>query len=131
MSVECSNCGEQVPYAGQVCPFCGHDKSDDKRSAWTQFISGLVGLAIGFMTFDNVLFALLCFFPGYFAGAVYGLFASGKKKPPQAPVAPPTPRAATNDTVENKLAQLKKMHEQGLLTAEEYAAKKADVLAKF
>lgn len=132
--MQCSGCGADISAAGTVCPFCGRDKSDDKRYEWTKFAGGLIGLVIGLMIFDNFLVGLLCFFPGYMAGALIGIVRSSGKKP----VATAKPAAAParelpqqkNDTAD-KLAQLKAMHEQGLLTDDEYARKKADIIDRF
>lgn len=126
--MQCSGCGADISAAGSVCPFCGRDKSDDKRYEWTKFIGGIIGLVIGFSTFDTFLAAVVCFFPGYVAGAIFSGIFSGKKKlsKPEVVSQPTQPKA--KDSVEDKLTQLKKMHEQGLLTAEEYAKKKEEIL---
>src|SRR5690554_311719 len=129
MSVECSNCGAEIPYAGRVCPFCGNEKAQDKRNAWVAFGCGLVGIYIGFSIFDNGLISLFCFFPGYFLDYVFGGFiglAGGKKKQSSTMVdSKPLPQQ--DSPIANKLAQLKQLHEQGLLTDDEYASKKAEI----
>lgn len=131
--MQCSGCGADISAAGTVCPFCGQDKSDDKRYEWTKFVGGLIGLVIGLTIFDNILVGLFCFFPGYVIGAVVDIVRSGKKaaapaKPAAAPARELPPQK--NDTAD-KLAQLKAMHEQGLLTDDEYARKKADIIDRF
>jgi hypothetical protein len=46
----CSNCGKWIPIHGNVCPYCGADKAEDRRlelldrpARWL----GILGLAIG------------------------------------------------------------------------------------
>lgn len=112
--------------AGSVCPYCHRDKSADV--AWTT--ASYVAVAV----------AALGYFVGGFLGAVVGFVVGwaawsaisrrGKAKQPAAPRSPQPSQPAADDSVATKLAQLKQMHEQGLLTAEEYATKKADLLSR-
>lgn len=126
--MQCSGCGADIPVAGSVCPFCGRDKSDDKRFEWAKYIGGIIGLAIGFSAFDGFIVSVLCFFPGYVAGAILGTVLARTSKPSAPkPVSRPV-QPQSSDAATNKLKQLKSMHEQGLLTTEEYARKKAEIL---
>jgi hypothetical protein len=53
--------------------------------------------------------------------------ATAQAPPPQAPPAPPQPRGITaEDTA--RLQELGKLHEQGILTDEEFSAQKAAIL---
>ena len=57
---------------------------------------------------------------------------SSHKSAAEVQVVPPTKSKPTPpDPIASKLAKLKQLHDQGLLTSEEYARKKADILAKF
>lgn len=46
----CSNCGKNIPYTGQVCPFCKVNKTGDKE---TQTISVGVGFVAGIIAYLN------------------------------------------------------------------------------
>ncbi len=54
---------------------------------------------------------------------------SGQTKPPEVQVVT-APLTQADSTVAEKLAQLKQLHEQGLLTDDEFSSKKGDILAK-
>lgn len=128
--MQCSGCGADIPVVGSVCPFRGRDKSDDKRFEWVKLIGGIIGLAIGFSAFDSFLASVVCFFPGYVVGAILGTVLTRTRKPSAPkPVSRPV-HPQSNDLATDKLMQLKRMHEQGLLTAEEFAKKKAEILDK-
>jgi hypothetical protein len=46
----CSNCGKWIPLHGNVCPFCGADKTENRRLELLDKPArrrGIVGLAIG------------------------------------------------------------------------------------
>lgn len=40
--MNCSNCGKTIPFAGNVCPYCGVSKSKDQL----QHVLGMVGIAV-------------------------------------------------------------------------------------
>ena len=40
MEMQCSGCGKKIPFAGNVCPYCHRDKTDDQQNeVEIQFIS--------------------------------------------------------------------------------------------
>ena len=126
--MRCSGCGKDIPFTGAVCPYCQRDKSNDQTTMVVAFIFGAIGGAIGYFIFD--FFGAI---GGFFIGCLIAAFATSGSgtKPPVVQVAPPAPSQKPDDSVAAKLTQLKQLHEQGLLTPEEFAQKKADVLAKF
>ena len=94
-------------------------------------IFALLGGVIGYSFFDSFWGAAGCFFVGYIVGALFGgIFAYSKKSPPKVAASPRPAQLPTTDSVAEKLTQLKQLHDQGLLTAEEYARKKSDILAR-
>jgi hypothetical protein len=125
--MRCSGCGKDVPFGGSVCPYCQRDKSQDQNYTIVAFIFGTVGGAIGYFAFD--FWGAIC---GFFIGciAAAALTLSGKTDPPKVQVADSKPVPA-DSPISDKLAQLKRLHEDGLLTDEEFSAKKSDILAKF
>jgi RNA polymerase subunit RPABC4/transcription elongation factor Spt4 len=45
--IKCSNCGNKIPFDGQVCPFCHADKRPDKAFADTARNWKFLGLVVG------------------------------------------------------------------------------------
>jgi len=43
----CSNCGKNIPFTGNVCPYCHKDKTKDQNIQVLGVLGGLVGLAPG------------------------------------------------------------------------------------
>lgn len=63
----CSNCGKDIPFVGNVCPYCHHNKSGDKQlTAWTVFFS-IVGAGIGIY-----LYGCVGLIVGFIAGGIVG-----------------------------------------------------------
>jgi hypothetical protein len=126
--MHCSGCGKEISFFGSVCPYCHRDKSDDKAFMLYAIVLVPVGCIIGALAF-GIWGGLIGILAGIFAA---GFFSSrkGDAQPPAAKVVAAPTVSESDNSVERKLAQLKKLHEQGLLTAEEFASKKADILAK-
>lgn len=124
--MRCSGCGKDVPFGGKVCPYCQRDKSQDQDYTVLAFILGIIGGVIGYFIF-GFWGALGGLFLGCIAAAA--MTPNGQTKPPEVQVVT-TPPAQTDSTVAEKLAQLKQLHEQGLLTDDEFTNKKSDILAK-
>lgn len=124
----CSGCGKDIPFNGSVCPYCQRDKSKDQAYMVMAFIFSIIGGAIGYFIFG---------FWGVIGGFVLGCIiaavvtSGGGTKAPEVQLAPASQSPEAEDSVATKLAQLKQLHEQGLLTDEEFTNKKADILAKF
>lgn len=121
----CTNCGEDVPMAGKVCPWCGHSKAAD--ASWTMASYVAVGAAV------------VGYFIAGFAGALGG-FAAGwagymllprlKGRISPSNPAQASPPSLSSEPVADKLAQLKQLHDQGLISADEFATKKAELLSR-
>lgn len=62
----CSNCGKDVPFGGNVCPYCGAEKSGDQATYVLAVIGGVIGGVIGFVSYKA---------PGAVIGFLVGIFA--------------------------------------------------------
>ncbi|MGV1119442.1 SHOCT domain-containing protein [Xanthomonas translucens] len=91
------------------------------------FILGLIAGTIGYF-----IFGFWGALSGFFLSSIAAAFTTlgGNTKPPEVQVVS-QPAPEPNESVAAKLTQLKQLHDQGLLTAEEFNSKKADILAKF
>jgi putative oligomerization/nucleic acid binding protein len=89
--------------------------------------AGLLGLAIGGPVW-GLLGALI-------SAVVVGSIVSGqeRKRKAAAPPAPPpqVSREPSVNSAEDALRQLERLRENGLVTPEEYASKKAEILERF
>lgn len=77
--MRCSNCGKDIPFAGQVCPYCHANKSKDQNLTVFAFISGF-GLAIFvYWITQNIFYAFFGLIGGVIIGTI--LFLSAQQKP--------------------------------------------------
>lgn len=138
--MRCSGCGKDIPFGGQVCPFCQRDKSSDQAAT----VAIGIGLVIG-----GFLGNLIAGFTGMIVGGfVLGIIAgaismSGKnnsaKKPPRvridepAPIMPPSPQkkpsVAAINTPEARLRRLDELRNQGLLSDEEHRDQRKAIIS--
>ena len=65
--MQCSNCGKDIPFAGNVCPHCHADKSGDQTIKVLALITGSIGAFIG-----NAIGDFGGVFIGAFIGAIPG-----------------------------------------------------------
>ena len=65
---------------------------------------------------------------GYYEGAQQAQYAQPQYQQQYAPPPPPPPAAAPQVDVVAELKQLAELHDQGILTDEEFAAQKAKIL---
>lgn len=138
--MRCSGCGKDVPFGGQVCPYCQRDKSSDQAAT----VAIGIGLVIG-----GFLGNLIAGFTGMMVGGfVLGIIAgaismSGKnhsaKKPPRvridepARTVPPSPQkkpaVVASDTPEARLRRLDELRNQGLLSDEEHRGQRKAIIS--
>lgn len=71
--MRCSNCGKEIPFAGNVCPYCHIDKSGDQRTHLLALVGG-VGGAIG----GGLIFGFWGVLGGLFVGALAATVAGAK-----------------------------------------------------
>ena len=133
--MRCSGCGKDIPFGGEVCPYCQRDKSGDQAYTVAAFVLGVAFAAMGYYVFG---------FWGALGGFVFGAFVAAvvvysklKSVAPEVRVqtASPIPAAASVDvasgSVSDRLKQLQELHAAGLISESEYAEKRREVLAKF
>lgn len=85
----CSNCGKEIPFVGNVCPYCKVDKRQDQ----SEFLAGCLGAVVGIVV-GAMVAGIGGGIAGFFIGTILALIAAGAGKPKPAPrqVAPPSPQ---------------------------------------
>ena len=43
----CQNCGKEIPFVGQVCPWCHTNKAESQRTFLLVYVYGFVGMILG------------------------------------------------------------------------------------
>ncbi|MEK0449441.1 MAG: hypothetical protein RL088_1709 [Verrucomicrobiota bacterium] len=120
----CSGCGKDIPFAGEVCPYCHRNKSNDQLYEGLGCLGGGVGVVIGVV--------IICvmsagseewnFWPGAIIGSVIGSIlaiylqegAESTNIQPRQPrtiirprvVPPPPRRAQTSNSATNKIFRI-------------------------
>lgn len=46
--MKCSNCGKEIPFTGNVCPYCKADKSGDQIVKVMMTVGAIIGGIVGF-----------------------------------------------------------------------------------
>ncbi len=126
----CSGCGKDIPFSGTVCPYCHRDKSKDQGYTVVAFIFGGIGGMLGYLILGFWGFIVGMFF-GIIIAAVVAQVGRNTKPPEVQVVSQSAPLRQFDDSVAGKIVQLKQLHNQGLLTTEEFSSKKREILAKF
>lgn len=71
--MRCSNCGKDIPFTGNVCPYCHVDKSGDQTSMVFGMIFGVIGGGLGWaIAGPGVAFI------GLIVGVIIGLVFASK-----------------------------------------------------
>ena len=56
MEIQCSGCGKRIPFAGEVCPYCQRDKSDDQMKETelqlSSFTAAIVAVIAGVIVYQ-------------------------------------------------------------------------------
>ncbi len=143
LSMICRGCGATIPLIGKVCPHCQRDKTADAEASSRAFLiiagGSAVGLALGFAFADGIIaafgVAIVGAIIGGFVAVVVSLASSNSLKeslPPEVRVSPGSSTAA--DSVkqdldaESRLSSLEALRTKGLVTTEEYVAKRSEIL---
>lgn len=141
MEILCSGCGKKIPYLGDVCPHCLRDKKPDRENfdkiARAVIWTGLAGGLIGYLS-DGTALGFALFFAGCAVGGIIGAFQYKpvtSKAPEVQPVkddtihkAKPSTAEQSSHSIEDRLATLKKLKEQGLISDADYDQKRQELL---
>ena len=131
----CSGCGKDIPFVGQVCPFCQRDKTKDQGNQTLLVIMLIVGGGIGYLIggFKGLLW-------GLGVGMVLGVIISvsnasaATSKAPEVRVVPPEPAPASpapvdeTSAVQKRLTDLEGLRSKGLISDDEFQAKRQKIL---
>lgn len=131
--MRCSGCGKDIPFGGEVCPYCQRDKSGDQVLTGCMFVACLVGGGIGFLI-NGVAGALIGALALVVIAAVImvPLAQANAKKPPDVNVAnrhkdealpsppPAAPQPSKNEGAADRLRRLDDLLAEGVITMQEY-----------
>lgn len=127
--MHCSGCGKDIPFAGAVCPYCHRDKSRDQRYTVLAAVIGTVGAVIGWKIggFWGAV-------GGFLGGAVLAAIATGMGKPnmqaPEVQLAAQGVQSGVVGAVDERLRKLQQLQDQGLISVDEAAAKRQQILSE-
>ena len=81
MKVKCPNCGKNVPFSGNVCPWCKADKGEAKTLKVCVLIGAVLAGVAGGMIFNGGIIAVLgSAFVGIVIGAVLAGYIQARKE---------------------------------------------------
>ena len=131
--MRCSGCGKEIPFAGDVCPYCQRDKSADQGTHALLVISIVIGGAIGYFANDFMGFIVGAIIGGV-AGILMALFngASQTSKPPEVRVtseSSPITKKPESDLAK-RLTSLDDLKARGLISESEWAEKRQSILGQ-
>lgn len=130
--MRCSGCGKDIPFAGEVCPHCQRDKSNDQAQHTVIMVCIIACMGLGYLFND---------FTGLMWGAGIGLVlaviagismgVSSQSKPPEVRVVteePPSSPPVEESTFKKRLSELEALRNEGLITESEFNAKRQRIL---
>lgn len=123
--MKCSGCGKNIPFSGDVCPYCQRDKSNDQ----TQTVAcAIFGLPLAYAGYK--FFGLWGAVGGLFIGIVLAMKLVSRKasEPPTVKVSVESPKIKEDTSDEIRLMKLKSLFDQGLIDAGEFNKKKSEIL---
>ncbi|MGE0823993.1 MAG: SHOCT domain-containing protein [Candidatus Binatia bacterium] len=127
--MRCAECGNEIPFAGQVCPHCHRDQSQ-KRQQVIRAVS--VALCLGFV--GSLLFGAWGGILGFAFGYAAPFLARGTTPPGIAevketlmPKSSETPKS-TETSIEVRLRKLNDLRQKGLIDEGEYVERKKAIL---
>lgn len=128
--MRCSGCGKNIPFNGQVCPYCHRDKSKDQQYT---VLALVLGLGLGYIGY--LLFAVGGAVGGFVVGCLIAFASSGvgKSSPPDVVVS--DVRISSDmlvdgaaGTIENRLNKLGDLKLKGLIDEAEYTARRKAII---
>lgn len=134
--MHCSGCGKDIPFEGDVCPYCGRDNTANQQFVVLAFLFAVPAAVIGIWVFDSLIASVV----GFIGGCILAFVASGKgkkTKPPEVsvvntanPVSDASEEEGSGNNIKTELQQLKSLLDDELITAEEFEKKKAELLSR-
>lgn len=134
--MRCSGCGKEIPFSGKVCPYCHRDKSADQQVHAVVIGITVVCMGLGYL-FGGFLGMLIGGGIGVVIAVGVTVSSSGKaeaaSQPQQVRLAPestasPVAPHQQPKTTQQRLAELEMLRKEGLITEDEFAAKRQAVL---
>lgn len=123
--MRCSGCGKEIPFNGQVCPYCQRDKSKDQQYT---VLAAILGLGLGYLGLK--MFGGWGGIIGFIAGCAIAYVASGagSSKPPEVHATKERLPGGTETSSEVRLMKLSNLLKKGLIDDSEYTARKKAIL---
>lgn len=131
--MRCSGCGKNIPFGGQVCPYCHRDKSSDQAQALIPILGfggAFLGLLIGGGWGAAILGGI---------GWIVGLALASKspqnssRKPPEVQIVnaePEEDRTVSESDLRSRLTTLESLRAEGLISEAEFNLKRSKILEK-
>jgi hypothetical protein len=135
--MHCSGCGKDVPFAGEVCPYCKRNKRADQTATVVGmlaiglggWIGGMIGGFVGTIVGGVVLGVIAIV-------ATMGNRTRSAKQPPVVQVKGVEPNASpasrplpTRDDLVYRLQRLDDLKAKGLISDDEHADQRARILS--
>jgi len=131
--MRCFGCGKEIPFAGEVCPYCQRDKSADQGTHAIIVICLVIGGAIGYFVNDFTGFIVGALI-GAVIGAVGGLAnaISTKSKPPEVRLmSESAPKIDKQESeIVRRLTAIDELKAKGLISESEWAEKRQSILGE-
>lgn len=134
--MHCSGCGKDVPFAGEVCPYCNRNKGADQTATVVGMLAIGLGGWIGGMIGGFVGTIVGAFVLGFIAvSATMGSRTRSAKKPPVVRVRGTEPNASLAsrplpkpDDLASRLRRLDDLKAKGLISDDEHADQRSRIL---
>lgn len=123
--MRCSGCGKDIPFGGQVCPYCQRDKTKDQQYTVLAFI---LGGGLGYLGY--LIFGFWGAIIGFIVGCVIAIQISGagSTKPPEVRITNANPPESIETSSEVRLRKLNDLRQKGLIDDGEFAARRKAIL---
>jgi hypothetical protein len=123
--MRCSGCGEDIPFAGDVCPYCLRDKSEDQQYT---VVASILGAALAYVGY--LMFELVGAIAGFVVGGIIAVFvtrAGGKTDAPEVAIVNEKNKGE-GDCTERRLKKLDDLKQKGLITDDEFSERRSKIL---
>lgn len=136
--MRCSGCGKDIPFGGEVCPYCQREKAGDQATTIAVAIGMIVGGVVGYMIGEFIGMLI----GGFVCGVAFAIPAAGSaqkkaKLAPRVRLDNPAPvqrpaqsivQQAPSNSIEARLERLHDLRAKDLITAEEYLARRQEII---